>query len=721
MRVAIVHYHLAPGGVTRVIEAASQALDHSSIRHVILTGEQLAGLGYLKDPGDLTAEELTSALRSAATEALGGVPDIWHFHNHSLGKNCLIADVIARLASENARLVLQIHDLAEAGRPKNYSLIADSRNLYPFSPCIRYVFLNARDRQIFTNSGLPEDHSCILENCVDKHGSVSQAASSTPVLFAPIRGIRRKNIGELALLSALAPAGTWFAVSRAPLNPDSLPIHDQWQKFAKRHRLTIEYNVVERLAPAANTGNDYESWVARATHFVTTSVAEGFGLPFLEAIAHGKPLIGRNLPHLTEEHACHGITHGHLYDRLLIPIDWVDLTILRDYLSVNLERNYRAYRIPLPADMIEMTISTLSQDDLLDFGNLPESLQQAVIERITSDPANQQVPLVEIQGVTESASGWLASAITNRVPSASLEHLGYYSPARYQSELLGIYQSLMDAPTDPVLHLDPRRILTSQLSHGNFHFLLSAQKSPNARIQTCRAVIFDIYGTLLIAPHGGVRIDSFADPVLREILRSRGFDPPVSPSRDLYEAVLRHHSAADVAFPEVDLRILWREVLHLEAGTDTTSLVQEIEEAWHPSRLMPGAEQAVGHLARSGLSLGLLSNAQCNTLASLGGLADLFAPELSVLSYQHGLAKPAPELFQILIERLAGHGIIPSEAIFVGNDPLQDIVPAAAAGFQTALFTGHSDSIRQGDCSPDFSFQKWPELIAYLRGKRALR
>ena len=721
MRVAIVHYHLAPGGVTRVIEAASRALDHSGIRHVILTGEQLAGLSYLKDPGDLTAEKLTSALQAAATAALGGLPDIWHFHNHSLGKNCLIADVVARLAAENARLVLQIHDLAEAGRPENYSLIAESQNLYPFSPCIRYVFLNARDRQIFTNAGLPGDHSCILANCVDRPGSTSQAVSPTPVLFAPIRGIRRKNIGELALLSALAPAGTWFAVSRAPLNPDAIPIHDQWQKFAKRHRLTIEYNVVERLAPAAHAGNDYESWVARATHFVTTSVAEGFGLPFLEAVAHGKPLIGRNLPHLTKEQACHGITHGHLYDRLLIPVDWVDLTILRDHLSVDLERNYRAYRIPLPADMIDSTVSTLSQGDLLDFGNLPESLQQAVIERIISDPANQQVPLVEIQGVTESASSWLASAIINRVPSATLEQLAYYSPARYRSELLGIYQSLMDAPVAPVFHLDPKRILSSQLTHGTFHFLLSAQKSPHARIQTCRAVIFDIYGTLLIAPHGGVRIDLFADPVLREILRNRGFNPPISPSGDLHAAVLRHHSAAGVDFPEVDLRILWREVLNLEAGTDTTSLVEEIEEAWHPSLPMPGAEQTVGHLARSGLSLGLLSNAQCNTLASLGGVADLFAPELSVLSYQHGLAKPAPELFKILIERLAGHGITPAEAIFVGNDPLQDIVPAAAAGFQTALFTGHPDSIRQGDCSPDFSFQKWPELITYLRGRRALR
>ena len=54
------------------------------------------------------------------------------------------------------------------------------------------------------------------------------------------------------------------------------------------------------------------------------------------------------------------------------------------------------------------------------------------------------------------------------------------------------------------------------------------------------------------------------------------------------------------------------------------------------------AEQAIGILARSGLSLGLLSNAQSNTLSDLGGISDLFSPELTILSYQHGIAKPSP-------------------------------------------------------------------------------
>ena len=229
-----------------------------------------------------------------------------------------------------------------------------------------------------------------------------------------------------------------------------------------------------------------------------------------------------------------------------------------------------------------------------------------------------------------------------------------------------------------------------------------------------RAVIFDIYGTLLIAPPGGVKPDPFADPVLRDILRNFDHDPPASPSSELHAAVLRHHAAAGVQFPEIDLRVLWREILSLAPGTDLTALVEALEAAWHPTRPMPGAEHFIGSLARSGISLGLLSNAQSNTLAALGGISDLFAPELTILSYQHGIAKPSPVLFQILTDRLAGRGITPDETLFVGNDPLHDILPAAAAGFQTALFTGHPDSLRPGECTPDLVLTKWSELIPFI-------
>ena len=735
MRVAIVHYHLAPGGVTRVIESASQVLTGAGFPHVILTGDQQAqtvtrasshvqipALGYLADPKTHTATALLTHLRAAATEALGAPPDIWHFHNHSLGKNILLPQVIARLAADGERIILQIHDLAEAGRPANYPLIADCPSLYPFSPRIHYAFLNTRDLRTFTEAGLPPENSTLLPNPIspsatlrDLRASAVNSTLSPTILFAPIRGIRRKNLGELVFLAALAPPNSWFAISRAPLNPDALPVHDHWRKFAASQRLPVEFDVTDRLAPAAGATSSFGAWVANATHFVTTSVAEGFGMPFLEAIAHGKPLLGRNLPHLTAEHTRHGIRTGHLYDRLLIPVSWIDLKLLRDHLTVDLERTYRAYRRPLSQEFIDSNLARLSHHDWLDFGNLSEPLQQGIIERFRSDPSNRSVPLVEIDGTTHPAADWLAAAIADRSPTATPDQLAPYSPENYQTDLTSLYQTLAVQPAAPVSHVSPERILSAHLTPGSFHFLLSALKPAPVLPKACRAVIFDIYGTLLIAPPGGVRPDPFADPVLRDILRSFDHDPPASPSSELHAAVLRHHAAAGVEFPEIDLRVLWREILDLPQGTDLTALVEALEAAWHPARSMPGAEQAIGILSRSGLSLGLLSNAQSNTLSTLGGISDLFASELTILSYQHGIAKPAPALFQILTDRLAGRGITPDETLYIGNDPLHDILPAAAAGFQTALFTGHPDSLRPGECVPDLVITKWSELIPFIR------
>ena len=225
-----------------------------------------------------------------------------------------------------------------------------------------------------------------------------------------------------------------------------------------------------------------------------------------------------------------------------------------------------------------------------------------------------------------------------------------------------------------------------------------------------RAYIFDIYGTLLIAPPGRVQPDPLIDPILREIILTAGYQPPLFPTTALHDAVSRHHAAAHATYPEIDLRILWRGILKLENDAEITHLIAKMEAAWHPATMMPGAAPFIQQLANSGALLGVLSNAQCNTLKSLGEIANYFDPQLTVLSYQHGIAKPSPELFELIRHRLADRNITPTETLYIGNDPLHDIIPAAAAGFRTALFTGHASSHRPGTCQPNYRFTTWPDL-----------
>ncbi len=721
MRVAIVHYHLDPGGVTTVICTTSELLTRAGVRHVILTGEsaetisqqrQIPGLGYLPHPRDHTAEALTRDLVATATEALNGPPDLWHFHNHSLGKNNFYPEIISRLAAAGDCLLLQIHDLAEQGRPGNFPLITGHPQIYPFSSRIHYAFLNTRDLAVFTHAGLPTENAALLPNPILPRENSVLTNESTPLLFAPIRGIRRKNIGELVLIAALAPRGTRVAISRAPLDPVALAIHDTWRKFTERHHLPIGFDVTDRFTPAQGADPGFESWIAHASHFVTTSVSEGFGLPFLESVAHGKPLLGRDLPHLTADHANQGIAWKNLYQRLLIPVEWVDLTILESHLTTTLERNYRLYGRHLEPQMIELTTSSLYRNGWLDFGNLPEPLQQGVIERL-AESIHRATPLVEIGGRTYSLESWLVEILADRTPAASRDQLAPWSAEAYLKSLIALYQTVTTSPVAPVSILPAQEILAAHLVPAAFHFLLSAPE-PRPATPRFRAAIFDIYGTLLIAPPGVVKPDPLTDPVLRDILRSHGHQPPTSPSGELHAAVLRHHAASSTAYPEVDLRVLWREILNLPTDTDPTPLILELERAWHPATPMPGADQAIRRISRTGMPLGMLSNAQINTLEDLGDTAHFFDPGLTLLSYQHHIAKPAPELFALLSDRLATRGISPGETLYVGNDPLHDIVPAAAAGFRTALFIGHPGALRPGDCRPDFILRTWSQLPTLL-------
>jgi putative hydrolase of the HAD superfamily len=325
------------------------------------------------------------------------------------------------------------------------------------------------------------------------------------------------------------------------------------------------------------------------------------------------------------------------------------------------------------------------------------------------EPGMKPLLQVEIGGKQLPAAAWLSETLACREPTTTPGQLTSFSPKTHLNKLTGIYQQLMNAPTGPNAGLDPEKILDTYLTPESFHFLTAPAiiRSPHPDFRLFRAVIFDVYGTLLNAPAGGVKPDTEADGLLREILVRHGHSLPESPSHALHDAVRRHHASAGLRYPEVDLRTLWGEVLSMPPDADATGLVMEIEAAWHPARLMPGVEDKLHDLASKGIALGILSNAQCNTLPSLGSCASLFKPDLTILSYQHGMAKPSPELFDLLAARLAARCISPAETLYIGNDPLHDIEPAASSGFRTALFTGDPASHLAGFCFPDFEIECW--------------
>jgi len=196
-------------------------------------------------------------------------------------------------------------------------------------------------------------------------------------------------------------------------------------------------------------------------------------------------------------------------------------------------------------------------------------------------------------------------------------------------------------------------------------------------LPSLRAVLFDVYGTLLKSSAG----ETHPDPALHSLIE-------------------KAHAASPHPFPEVDIREI-HAALHPELSpTEIERLAMAHEQTINPASAMPGAVETLRELYLRGLLLGLVSNAQFYTVPALesclGDSLSIFGidSKLCIFSYHERRAKPDVHLFEIARDRLLERGIQPEEVLYVGNDVRNDIDPAKAIGFRTALFAGDETSLR---------------------------
>ncbi|HEB78413.1 MAG TPA: HAD family hydrolase [Methylothermaceae bacterium] len=229
-----------------------------------------------------------------------------------------------------------------------------------------------------------------------------------------------------------------------------------------------------------------------------------------------------------------------------------------------------------------------------------------------------------------------------------------------------------------------------------------------------QAVLFDIYGTLFISAAGdiGVGLAVDGDSAFRAALEAVGL-PARGGAELLTRAIEAEHArkrAAGIDHPEVDIVAIWHTVLaqmELSAPEPTLRrLALEYELRVNPVWPMPGLAETIDALRCRGLRLGVISNAQFFTPllfpALLGrSLAQLgFAPQLCIYSWQVGIAKPSPRLYERAAAELDHAGIEPGRVLYVGNDMRNDIWPADLVGFRTGLFAGDARSLRLREDDP---------------------
>lgn len=402
-----IHYHHRPGGVTRVLQEQAAEFFQRGIPFVTLSASPSSSvmgahreIPLLDYANDITGHE--EELKQSIDTAVRNLPrpHIWHFHNPTLGCHPAMATIVNDLALANERLILHIHDFAEDARPENLQRLQKGPPWLPCGERIHYVVLTKRDHDILCHAGLPEENITILGNPVTPHPLLVSARDKPTVLY-PTRAITRKNIGEMLLLAAIAPAGTSFATTLSPAASRYQDEYQHWQHTAQELDLPVSWAIAE-TQPLPR-----EELIAQSTHLLSTSTQEGFGMAFLESIAWQRPLIGRAIPHIQENLARHGIHHPYLYEGIVM--------------------------------------------DSLEFSAQAPARQTELIRQALQNPTS--VKIIK-QNVLYEARSWLAKALSPEHQALPTELLGPFHPQHHCDTIMRIAKHLRDAPQSAIKYLD---------------------------------------------------------------------------------------------------------------------------------------------------------------------------------------------------------------------------------------------------------------------------
>lgn len=493
MNIAILHYHLNRGGVTQVIVNHLRALSHtvdeyepcrvgiifggrqeewpadlpSQLANVELSLHVVPEIDYdtdvsLEPRPDHLARQLAAVMEQAG---FGPKDTVLHVHNHSLGKNVSLPGALGQLARDGYALLLHIHDFPEDFRPENFRRLLQTVGdgdanrlcaaLYPQAANVHYAVLNGRDLQVLRSAGVPTSRLHSLPNPVAEFGELRPQSEARdrlgkhfpmiangPYILYPVRGIRRKNLGETLLWAAAANGEVHIGVTKPPLNPIEQPSYQTWRKLSSELSLPVAFEVGDAQ------GLTFPDNVAAADAFITTSVAEGFGMVFLEAWLADRPLVGRNLPEITEDYVNAGVDLDALYERLAIPLEWIGRHSFRRGMQDTFRRVMAGFGRPQPPEeTLTRQIDALAEDGLVDFARLTTSFQQDVIRSVAED-AHRRESLLNLNPRLAESLGTVGTAGRNLVAKNAEAVRANFSLRAAGRRLQQLYETVCASPKE---------------------------------------------------------------------------------------------------------------------------------------------------------------------------------------------------------------------------------------------------------------------------------
>jgi glycosyltransferase involved in cell wall biosynthesis len=339
-RLAILHYHLRPGGITTVIRNAQRSIANDFHTRV------LADFGYDDRPArsrDAFLKE-SRALMQRLASRLRGV-DILHTHNLTLGKHPRLTCAVKLLAEQGRlRVINQIHDFVEDERPVQLRALRYCTGrrddqfwpelCYYDLPDVIWATLTTRAAEKLAERGVPAERIRVLPNPVDTEFLTQPKPSMQKleealqkiaafarrhrykfdphgkILLSPIKLMVRKNNAEavelLKRLNALCGRDEYqLLISLEAPSPDDRRYGEALKRKVRREQLSVVIGFGEEV--------DLLAQFHLAHAIITTSTMEGFGYAFMEGWLCGKLVVGRDIPEVTRDFVAEGMDLRHLY------------------------------------------------------------------------------------------------------------------------------------------------------------------------------------------------------------------------------------------------------------------------------------------------------------------------------------------------------------------------------------------------------------------------
>ncbi len=462
MNIAFLHYHLNTGGVTTVIRQQANAIKNDC-EVLAISGElpptpfpvptvHIPELAYDQaKPKKVSSRDIATSVLNALLKKWPCGCDVLHVHNPTLAKNSQLINALEILQKKGIRLLLQIHDFAEDGRPLSYSHL-------PYPADCHYAVINGRDYCILKKSGLKAKGLHHIPTAIEPIPWEPQARTTDKRVLYPVRAIRRKNIGEAILLSLFFTHKEKLCISMPPNSPIDMMAYLDWKRFVRTNRLNIEFDTGVTLT--------YRAQIASSSFVLTTSINEGFGFSFLEPWTAGKLLWGRKISDICEDFEQNHILLNHLYEQIQVPLLWIGRERFYQKWTASLLRAYAIFKVPLHSAQIERLFEQITENDQVDFGLLDEMFQQEIIFRLyTKKPACMQ--LIDINPFL-SNPGQVVNC-SRLIDTNNQTIRNCYSKTASKKRLMGIYSHVATRPITQCI--DKKSLLNAFLSQSRFRLL----------------------------------------------------------------------------------------------------------------------------------------------------------------------------------------------------------------------------------------------------------